>query len=194
MDAVRYYIALLMVVAFPAEMSMWFVIHQLAGFWRKRGPSLTYLVVASVAMLIGFAAFQFRDLILGVEFGFGWKHAILASACYAGGIALEVRYRRQISIGTLLGLPEVSEDHEDVLLDQGIYSRIRHPRYLGLLCEITGSAFLVNYLATYLLAAATIPALYVTILIEERELVQRFGSDYVEYASRVPRFLPGRKH
>jgi len=171
-------------------MSMWFVIHPLAGFWRRRGPVLTYLVVLAVALLIGATAYQFRKPILSVEFGFGWPQAVLAVALYAGGIALEVQYRRHITIGTLLGLPEVSEDRPNVILNKGIYSRIRHPRYLGLLCEISGSAFLVNYLATYVLAVATLPLLYLTVLLEERELLQRFGSEYAEYMRQVPRFFP----
>ena len=190
MDAVRYYIALVMVVAFPAAMSMWFVIHPFARFWRRRGPVATYMAVLSIAVAIGFVAFRFRQVLLSVEFGFGWPLALLAAAFYGAGIALELQYRRQISIGTLLGLPEVSEERPDVLLDQGIYGKIRHPRYLGLLCEITGSAFLTNYLAVYMLVAAAIPLLYVTVLLEERELIQRFGDQYIEYMARVPRFIP----
>jgi len=190
MDAVRYYIALLMLVAFPAGMSMWFLIHPLAGFWRRRGPVFTYLVVAAVALLIGFTVYRFRQPILSVEFGFGWPQAVLALAFYAGGIVLEMHYRRQITIGTLLGLPEVSGERPSELLSQGIYARVRHPRYLGLLCEISASAFLVNYLATYLLAVATVPVLYLTVLLEERELLQRFGDEYAEYMLQVPRFFP----
>ena len=190
MDAVRYYIALLMLVAFPSGISMWFLIHPLAGFWRRRGPVLTYSVVVGVAVLIGVTAFWFRQPLLSIEFGFGWPQAVLAVVCYAGGIALEVHYRRQITIGTLLGLPEVSEERPNVLLNQGIYARVRHPRYLGLLCEIAASAFLVNYLATYVLAVATIPVLYLTVLLEEHELLQRFGDQYAHYMKQVPRFIP----
>ena len=72
MDAVPYYIALFMLVAFPAGMSMWFLIHPFAGFWRRRGPVLTYFVALAVALLIGFTAFLFRGPLLSVEFGFGW--------------------------------------------------------------------------------------------------------------------------
>lgn len=179
-----------MVVAFPAAMSMWFVIHPLAGFWRRRGPAVTYGVVVTVALVIGTTVYRFREPILRLEFGFAWPLVLLAMVCFAGGIALEVRYRRQISIATLLGLPEVSGDRPNVLLNRGIYARIRHPRYLGLLCEISGSAFLANYLAAYVVAVATIPVLYLTVLLEERELLRRFGDEYREYMQQVPRFIP----
>lgn len=179
-----------MVVGLPAGMSMWFVIHPAARFWRRRGPGTTYLAVLSIAVVIGFVIFRFRRVLLSVEFGFSWPLALLAAVFYGAGIVLELQWRRQVSIGTLLGLPEVSEESPDVLLDQGIYSKMRHPRYLGLLFQIAGSAFLTNYLAVYLLLAVSIPLLYFTVLLEERELVQRFGDNYLEYMRRVPRFIP----
>lgn len=190
MDAVRYYIALLMVVAFPAGMSMWFVIHPFARFWRRRGPGTTYVAVLSIAVAIGFVVFRFRGVLLSVEFGFSWPLALLAAAFYGAGIVVELQWRRQMSAGTLLGLPEVSEERPDVMLDQGIYGKIRHPRYLGMLCQIAGSAFLTNYLAVYALFAVSIPLLYLTVVLEERELIQRFGDRYIEYMRQVPRFIP----
>jgi protein-S-isoprenylcysteine O-methyltransferase Ste14 len=46
------------------------------------------------------------------------------------------------------------------LVTQGIYSHIRHPRYLQV------------------------------VLFEERELRHRFGEEYERYCQHVPRFLP----
>jgi protein-S-isoprenylcysteine O-methyltransferase Ste14 len=38
--------------------------------------------------------------------------------------------------------------------------------------------------------AAGVPALFAIIHIEERELRDRFGEEYVRYCARVPRFWP----
>ena len=51
-------------------------------------------------------------------------------------------------------------------------------------------AMLANYLATWILAAACVPVLYLVTLVEERELVERFGEDYRAYRRRVPRLIP----
>jgi protein-S-isoprenylcysteine O-methyltransferase Ste14 len=58
------------------------------------------------------------------------------------------------------------------------------------MCELSGTALFVNYLAVYVLVLATVPVLYLTVRLEERELVERFGEAYERYMAEVPRFLP----
>jgi protein-S-isoprenylcysteine O-methyltransferase Ste14 len=53
-------------------------------------------------------------------------------------------------------------------------------------------ALFANYLAVYVLALVLVPALYLVVVLEERELRERFGEDYVTYSQRVPRFIPWR--
>lgn len=71
-----------------------------------------------------------------------------------------------------------------------IYGRIRHPRYVEFMVGGTGWALILNYLGVYLLMAITVLMLFVIVLLEERELRDRFGEAYVEYCARVPRFIP----
>lgn len=84
----------------------------------------------------------------------------------------------------------MSENRPSELLTEGICSWIRHPRYVGLLCELSGAALFVNYLSVYLLLLSTFPIVRLTVWLEERELVDRFGEEYEAYMRRVPRFLP----
>ena len=53
-----------------------------------------------------------------------------------------------------------------------------------------GTALFSNYLASWILLVITVPALLLIVHFEERELRDRFGNAYVEYARRVPRFVP----
>ncbi len=169
---------------------MWLLIHPLARFWRRRGPATTYLAVGAAAALIASGLFRWRNSLLREEFGFSYPLTLVAIACAVVAILIERQYRRHLGIATLLGLPEVAEGRASKLITEGIYGRIRHPRYLGILFEISAFALFANYLAAYVVVVAAFPLLHLIVLCEERELLDRFGDEYERYAKRVPRYFP----
>ncbi|MFQ5738588.1 MAG: methyltransferase family protein [Acidobacteriota bacterium] len=190
MDATRYFLALLIVISFPAFLPIWFLIHPLARFWRRRGPFITYLVALTIAATVGAVLFQQRAALLREQFGASWPLMCLGVVLYVVSVFIEFKCRRHLGLATLVGLPEVSERIPNRLLTQGIYARVRHPRYVSVMIGTFAFAFFVNYLAVYLVAVATIPLLYFVVVLEERELLSRFGQQYEHYMRRVPRFIP----
>ena len=90
----------------------------------------------------------------------------------------------------MLGYPEISEKaYPGKLLTEGIYSQIRHPRYVEIQLSFIGNSLFANFLGAYNLTFILIPALYITVLLEEKELIERFGEDYIQYSKSVPRFF-----
>ena len=71
-----------------------------------------------------------------------------------------------------------------------MYGVVRHPRYLSVIVGTAGFAMFVNYVGGYLVVLGSIPALYLVVIVEERELSLRFGDAYQRYRSRVPAFFP----
>jgi len=67
---------------------------------------------------------------------------------------------------------------------------MRHPRYVEIFVALLGCALIANYLAAYLLVLLVAAELFLVVLLEEKELRERFGDEYQTYARRVPRFLP----
>jgi protein-S-isoprenylcysteine O-methyltransferase Ste14 len=67
---------------------------------------------------------------------------------------------------------------------------VRHPRYLSALVSLVGIALLSNYIGLYIFVLLLIPVGYVTMVLEERELVERFGDAYCQYQREVPRIIP----
>lgn len=115
----------------------------------------------------------------------------------ATGLALLVleawvfwRVKRDLGAAKLVGKTELSGGGE--VVHQGIYARIRHPRYVGSLMAILGACFLAGTRLMWTTAAVWCLLTVVAIAMEERELRSRFGSVYEEYCRRVPRFLPLR--
>jgi protein-S-isoprenylcysteine O-methyltransferase Ste14 len=90
--------------------------------------------------------------------------------------------------------------YEDRLVTHGPYSLVRHPQFLSAIGisifsislfnpnEFFGGA--LNYGSLVLNWLLFTCSLWVLAIIEERELRQHFGEEYVEYARRVPRLFP----
>ena len=57
---------------------------------------------------------------------------------------------------------------------------------------LLGWALIANYLAPYGVVALGTVTIYGVVLLEEKELRDRFGKEYEDYCRCVPRFFPGR--
>jgi protein-S-isoprenylcysteine O-methyltransferase Ste14 len=79
------------------------------------------------------------------------------------------------------------------LATNGIRARIRHPVYLGHLCEMFGWSIGTGLAVSWALTAFAIVTGAIMIRMEERELEIRFGEQYRKYRSSVPAFLPRLK-
>ena len=193
LDTARYWLALILVVSFPPAFLYWFVIHPFADFWRQLGPLKTHLIVGPAMILVGVGIYGFEAPLMRVDFGFVPAFAVLAVLSYAFAGILELLCRRYLKLRILVGVPELSDDPSaGSLLTEGIYGRIRHPRYVSVFFGGLAVALFANYLATWVLQILLIPIIYLLAIIEERELLDRFGEDYERYMERVPRFVPGR--
>jgi len=89
------------------------------------------------------------------------------------------------------GLAELEPDrHRQQLITTGIRARVRHPIYLGHLCEIAGWCIGTGLVTLYALAAFAVITGAVMIRMEDRELEARFGEAFRGYRQRVPGVLP----
>ena len=190
-DELRYLLALLTVVSVPPAILFWFVIHPFARYWRSVGAVPTYAVSLSVFAGLAAVLFLARRPLLAVEFGFVPWLAVLGGLAYLGAAMIEVRCRRHLKLAILAGVPEVSRTGTPgKLLTEGIYGRLRHPRYVGVTLGLLAVALVTNYLACYVLLALSLPALWLVVELEERELAERFGPAWTSYSREVPRFVP----
>lgn len=194
MDIIRYLLAVLVVATFPGAIVFWLLLHSFLPIWRRIGPVRSYLIFASVMVLIAALIYGIRAPIFAVEFGANVWTIVAAMLSYGIAVFIEVRCRKHLSLSTLIGLPELSPSSQNQrLLQDGIYGRLRHPRYVAILFGILAVALLTNYLASYVLVVVFCLGIHWITVLEERELVERFGEAYEEYRSRVPRFIPGTR-
>lgn len=190
MERAAYWAAFGTVIIAPPFLVIWLLIHPFIRFWRKLGPALTYLAITPIIAAVFTLLFHLRGQLLRTHFGFSLPLAIIAALLFTASRFLALRWRRKLNIIALVGLPEVSRDHPGKLLTEGIYAHLRHPRYVEATLGLVAMALFSNYLAAYLALLLCAPLLYLIVLLEERELRDRFGQEYEEYARRVPRFFP----
>jgi protein-S-isoprenylcysteine O-methyltransferase Ste14 len=190
-DAVRYWVAVLILVSVPPTVLYWLVIHPFFGFWRRRGKAFTFSVVSAGFLATVTVLFLVREPLLAIRGPWVPGLAVAGGALYLLAISLERQTRRKLRWKVLVGVPEIDpESAGPGLLTDGIYARTRHPRYLTFMIALFGFALMTNYLAVWVLAFLVVPAMWWIVFWEERELVERFGDEYREYCRRVPRFLP----
>jgi len=176
----------------PPGLLFWFVIHPWARWWRRLGPIRTYLIVLPVVVAFGALLFRVRERLLGADLGMNWSLISIAVVLYGVMTWLELQYWRYLSIATLIGIPELSrnEHRKGKLLQDGVYRVVRHPRYLSAGIGVIAIALVINFVGIYVLILLLFPAGYVMVVLEERELLNRFGEEYRQYQRAVPRILP----
>ncbi|MBV9085887.1 MAG: isoprenylcysteine carboxylmethyltransferase family protein [Acidobacteriaceae bacterium] len=166
----------------------WLLVHPRAEYWRsKPGARFRVLGPLWVAMWIA-AGLVTRP----------WRHVLLYDAAWTWipaasfvVIGFFLYSRAHLSFDQLIGRPEVQgEGHAQRLVTTGVHSRVRHPVYLGHLCELIGWSIATGLVVIYALTAFAALTGAVMIRAEESELERRFGEAYCKYKRRVPAVIP----
>ena len=118
-----------------------------------------------------------------------WLAALGGVACLAVGLALFAASLRRFATegqGTL-----APWDSPRRLVVRGPYRFVRNPMISGVIFLLIGEALVLRSLPHGVWAAffVVLNAVYIP-LVEEPQLVTRFGDDYRRYRDHVPRFLP----
>jgi protein-S-isoprenylcysteine O-methyltransferase Ste14 len=183
-------LALLGCAIYATIPAFWLTLHPFARHWQTRGRNAFKVILPLWMLYIAIAAIVLSP----------WRHRALYSTPFAfvPGLALVLSglflYRASASGFThvqLSGLAEVEPGrHEQRLVTAGIRSRVRHPIYLGHLCELLGWTACFGTISLIALSVFAILTGAVMLRLEDRELGQRFGDDYRQYRRAVPAILP----
>ena len=192
MDKARWFIAVLMVVMLPPAIGAWYVIHPFTRFWRRLGTVAAFCVIYSLLISAAVLLWHFSPALIGRDLGFQpLLLALAVPAAVLGGVIAKKR-RKYLNQRILVGVPEISTADKGKLLTDGIYARTRNPRYLEFLALSCAYVAFANYSGAWALYALVFPAIHLVVLLEERELGERFGAEYEDYCRRVPRYIPRR--
>jgi len=156
--------------------SGWGIFLFLFGLWFSPQPQFIIPIMSDALLIfpiLGFFTLQIPVL-----------HLILFVVIIVPGAWLGIRGVKDIGL-------EASETHRSTqIITRGIYSRIRHPQYLGAVLSHVGITFLVSGLYSLLVTPLVIFINWLLCWKEEKELVREFGESYSQYQKQVPMFLP----
>lgn len=120
---------------------------------------------------------------------------ILEIFLYLGNVLVGAVF---IFIGAYLGIKgvldlslKISETHEaNKVIKKGLYSKMRHPQYLGAIFSHVGMSFLFSALLSLIVTPLIILYSFITSWKEEKELIREFGQAYEKYRDEVPMLFP----
>ena len=119
----------------------------------------------------------------------GWLNYLLGPALTAGGIALVIwSVHTQYKVGDGTPAPMVATKK---LVTQGPYFYTRNPMTLGAFILYAGIGIWMNSGVLIILSMIVFSILLTFIYFHEtRELVERFGGEYLDYRKRTPFLVP----
>jgi protein-S-isoprenylcysteine O-methyltransferase Ste14 len=156
--------------------SGWGIFLFLFGLWISPQPQ--FIIPAMQELQIAIPIFGFLTLQIPI------LHLLLALVFVIPGAWLGIKGVTDIGL-------EASETHRPThIITTGVYSRIRHPQYLGAMLSHIGITFLVSGFYSLLVTPLVIVINSLLCWKEEKELLREFGDAYSQYKKQVPMFFP----
>lgn len=210
MDTLRYAAALVVWTAVPPALLYWYLIHPLTGYWQAVGRTRTLMVVLPLCLLLLGVMLRWSGPVARSDLGTSYAAFYSGLILFAGAVFADRKIRRDLGERSMAGPTELipgahpgppgAEPREEraegteapltVLVREGVYGRVRHPRYAAVTAGTLGLALIAHHAAAYWVVALMVPLILVLARLEEARLVEQFGEAYARYRTRVPAFVP----
>jgi protein-S-isoprenylcysteine O-methyltransferase Ste14 len=158
--------------------------------WSIRQDRLSYWIVWFAFLISIFAALAVsKSDVLGRIAVFVPFTGYLGCLVIVAGVG--IRWVAVFTLGRQFTLQvAIVKDHR--LIDHGIYKRLRHPSYLGRLGAFIGFALAIeNWISLLIVFTLPLAAILYRIGVEEKALLEHFGTQYEEYCKGTKKLFPG---
>jgi len=168
----------------------WLAFHRFVERWRTYGRK-AYLAIIPAWGIFIVAAFALGWPIRHLHLYESVVPWVLGLAFLLAGFSIYRSASQDFSHAKISGLAELEPgEHEQRLVVTGIRAQVRHPIYLGHLCQVLGWTVGTGSLAPCGLLVFAVITGAIMLHKEDAELEDRFGDLYRDYRSKVPALLP----
>jgi protein-S-isoprenylcysteine O-methyltransferase Ste14 len=94
---------------------------------------------------------------------------------------------KQYNLKSFVGM---EADLQEGFKAEGILTHIRHPLYTATILIVIGYCLFAPVVTSFISAACIFIYLPIGIWLEERKLIEKFGTQYEEYCKNVPALIP----
>lgn len=187
---------LMMIAMWPAIPMFLIQLHSATNFWKRIGI-WTYVVVILEWLPIAYFIYAIQGFFFQFQFEFNIIIAIIGFSFIAAGIVLHSWTAFLLGLKATIGyteLEKIRNSKNDQIITTGPFSIVRHPSYWAHTFILFGS-FLASGLSTLIIITIVdiLIAYFITMELEEKELVERFGNKYLDYQKQIPKFFPKLK-
>ena len=149
---------------------------------RKSKFIMTIMIFAGV--LLAIVPENFRSVWRTREFGL---FQIIGTAVLAGGVF--IRFMSVLTLGKHFAR-DLGVHREKELVTSGLYRWIRHPSYTGEIVSFLGVGLVFEHFTASLFITLLPAAAFIyRAKVEEKMLLEEFGSEYEEYKKRTRMFI-----
>jgi len=147
-----------------------------------------YATIPFCIFFISYVIYVFYPLPLPIPNELPWDYSISVAAA----IIIAIPSFALMGIGVRAAGEETVRPKKEHEMYGGIYNKIRHPQSLGEVWVGHILALILNRTFLLLFAFIWFPVFYYMVVVEERDLILRYGEPYIEYREKVGMFFPKR--
>lgn len=157
---------------------------------ERKQPPLWLLVI------VFFSVFSLISAGITYLLGLPWRLPIspvwgVTSIPFLGaGFFVLINASKSLRLRRAFGKEIYRPKAESRLITTGIYAHTRNPLYLGALLLFFGWFLIFLFTPLLILVFLYLVLFYFVARWEEKELLERFGDEYLDYKEKVPFFIP----
>jgi len=166
----------------------WLILHTRVFFWRRHIRAAFPVAVLAAWGIVDFLLYYFRQELFRREVLFA--PALMGMILIGFDVFMFSKSEGALGGHRIVGHSELSGSRG--LIARGLYTRVRHPRYLGMMTGVFGACLIIASPSLWAAIVLWLLLALFAIRVEERELHTRLGTVYAAYAAQVPALLPFR--